>query len=348
VGIIGTGSIANTVHIPGYLRLKEDGVEVAALCDVKPEALESTRELHGLDVPSYGSYRKMLAAEKLDVVGVCTPNNVHKPATVAALRAGCHVLCEKPIAKTAREAQAMVDAAKKYRRKLQIGQHQRFQVKSQAVKRAVDAGYLGEIYYARAHALRRRGIPGWGNFINKEVQGGGPLVDIGVHILDLVLYLMGFPKPVSVSGCAYTKFGRKRGVLGLMGQWNVKDYTVEDFAAAFIRFANGATMTIEASFAANIEDNVFNAWLLGTKGGADVFGPAVFTEDAGTLWDRTPYGLPQPRVKHPAHMREIELFIEAVRKDKPVPVPGEECLKTQKILDAIYRSGETGKEVRIK
>lgn len=348
VGIIGTGSIANNVHIPGYLRLAEEGVELAALCDILPEALENTLELHGLDLPTYENFRTMLRKEKLDTVGVCTPNNVHMPATVAALKAGCHVLCEKPIAMNAREAKAMVDAAKKFRRKLQIGQHQRFQVKSQVIKRAVDAGYLGEIYYARAHALRRRGIPGWGNFISKEIQGGGPLVDIGVHILDLVMYLMGFPKPVSVSGCAYTKFGNRRGVIGLMGQWDVGKYTVEDFAAAFVRFANGATLSIEASFAANIETNVFNAWLLGTKGGADVFTPALYTEEAGSLWDLTPYGIPQPRIKHPAHCREIELFIEAVRKNKPVPVPGEECLITQKILDGIYTSARIGKEVKIK
>ena len=348
VGIIGTGSIANNVHIPGYLRLADRGVEIAALCDILPKALTDTLALHNLDVPTYADFRKMLAKEKLDLVGVCTPNNAHMPATVAALKAGCHVLCEKPIAKTAAEAKKMVDAAKKHRRKLQIGQHQRFQVKSQAVKRAIDAGMLGDIYFARAHALRRRGIPGWGNFISKDVQGGGPLVDIGVHILDLTLFLMGFPKPVTVAGCAYTKFGKKKGVLGLMGQWDVKKYTVEDFAAGFIRFENGATMLLEASFAANIEDDVFDAWLLGTKGGADVFKPEIYTEDAGTLLDATAYGLPTPRIKHPAHCREIELFVEAVQKNTPVPVPGEECLITQKILDGIYKSAEIGKEVTIR
>ncbi|HUU42772.1 MAG TPA: Gfo/Idh/MocA family oxidoreductase [Planctomycetota bacterium] len=348
IGIIGTGSIANEVHIPGYRLLADRDVEIVALCDIKPEALKSTLARYSLDVPTYGNYNAMLRKEKLDAVSVCTPNNAHAPATVAALKAGCHVLCEKPIAKNAVEAKRMVDAAKKHRRKLQIGQHQRFQVKSQVIKRAIDAGMLGEIYFARAHALRRRGIPGWGNFISKEIQGGGPLVDIGVHILDLVLYLMGFPKPVTVSGCSYTKFGKKKGVFGMLGQWDVKKYTVEDFAAGFVRFANGATLLLEASFAANIEGDPFNAWLLGTKGGADVFKPAIYTEDAGTLWDLTPYGLPEPRIKHPAHSRGIELFVEAIRTNKPVLVPGEQCLITQKILDGIYRSAEIGREVRIR
>jgi predicted dehydrogenase len=351
IGIIGTGGIANQVHIPGYLRLADRDVEIAALCDIKPEALKSTLEKQPLakDIPTYARFSDMLRGEKLDAVSVCTPNNAHRPATIAALEAGCDVLCEKPIAKTAKEAEAMVKAARRTRRKLQIGQHQRFQIQSQAVKRAIDAGMLGEIYYARAQSLRRREVPGWGNFISKEIQGGGPMVDIGVHILDLCLFLMGFPKPLSVTGCAYTKFGRRKDLVNLWGNWDPKDYTVEDFAAGFVRFANGATLTIEASFAANVEKPVFQASLLGTEGGAEVFPPKIFSEEAGTLWDRTPYGLEPPRdQKHPAHFREIELFIEAICENKPVPVPGEECLITQKIIDAIYKSAETGREVRIK
>jgi len=347
VGIIGTGDIANLVHIPAYLKLKDRGVEIAALCDIKPSALERAHKDHALDVPTWSDYRKMLAEAKIDVVSVCTPNCMHMPATVAALRAGKHVLCEKPIARSAREARAMVAASRKYRRKLMIGQQWRWHDKAQVVRRAIDAGYLGEIYYARAHALRRRGIPGWGNFISKEVQGGGPMVDIGVHILDLMLYLMDFPKPVSASGCAYTKFGRKKGVIGLLGAWDTQKFTVEDFAAGFVRFASGATLTIEASFAANIADSVFNAWLLGTRGGVDVMGPKLFTEDAGTLWDRQAFGLSEKK-GFPAHDREVELFIEAVQKDKPVPVPGEQALITQKIIDAIYLSAQTGREVRIR
>jgi len=347
VGIIGTGDIANICHIPAYLKLKNRGVEVVALCDVKPAALERTRRQQGLDLPTWNDYRKMLAEAEIDVVSVCTPNFMHMPATVAALKAGKHVLCEKPIARNAREAGAMVAAAKKYRRKLMIGQQWRWHDKAQVLRRAIDSGALGDIYYVRGHSLRRRGIPGWGNFIDKEVQGGGPMVDIGVHILDLMLYLMDFPKPVTASGCTYTHFGRKKGVIGLMGQWDPKKFTVEDFAAGFVRFANGATLTLEASFAANIADSVFNAWFLGTRGGADLMDSRLFTEEAGTLWDRQAFGLVEKK-GYTQHDREIELFIEAVRKDKPVPVPGEQALITQKIIDGIYASAETGKEVRIR
>jgi predicted dehydrogenase len=345
VGIIGTGGIANAAHIPGYLALKDKGVEIAGLCDINPEALKSTLKKFPMDVPTYSSYAKMLRDKSIDAVSVCTPNNAHLPATVASLKAGKHVLCEKPIARKLAEAKVMAAAAKKYRRKLMIGQNNRWHAAQQAVKRAVDAGYLGDIYYARAQCLRRREVPGWGNFISKEIQGGGPMVDIGVHILDLCLYMMDFPKPVSVSGCAYTKFGNRKGVIGLWGQWDPKKYTVEDFSAGFVRFADGATLTIEASFAANIEKPVFNGWLLGTKGGADIATGKLFTEDAGTIWDRTPYGL---KGDVQTHAREIELFIEAIRENKPVPVPAEQACITQSIIDAIYESAETGREVRIK
>jgi predicted dehydrogenase len=269
---------------------------------------------------------------------------VHKPATVAALRAGCHVLCEKPIATSARDAQAMVDAAKKAKKKLMIGQSGRFNSGAQAMRRAVDAGMLGDVYYARAHAIRRREIPARDTFLKKSLSGGGPMYDIGVHMLDLALWLMDFPTPVTASGVTQCKFGRKKGVIGTWGQWNPKEFEVEDFAAAFIRFANGTTLSLEASFASNIAEPLMNVWLLGTQGGCDCSGQKVFTEEAGTLWDRAPYGLPKARAYHV----ELAAFVDAVREKKPVPVPGEQAVITQKILDAVYASAAKGKEVTIR
>ena len=345
IGIIGTGGIANAEHIPAYLGLADQGVRIAAICDIKPEAMEKTvgRYPALADVPRFVAFEKMLADAELDAVSVCTPNNAHMPATVAALRAGKHVLCEKPIARNAREGQAMMRAAKRYRRKLMIGLNNRWNTWVQTVKRAIDAGKLGEIYYARAQALRRREIPGWGNFIDKEVQGGGPLIDIGVHILDLTLYLMGFPEPVAVSAQVATKFGNRSGVIGLWGQWDPKKYTVEDWAVGFVRFANGASLVLEASFASNISEPKFESTLLGTKGGAEVLAGKLFTEEAGTLWDLAPYGLAKQRT----HTVEIAKFVQSVREDKPVPVPAEEAIMTTRILDAMYRSAETGREVRL-
>lgn len=342
--LIGSGGIANICHVPGYLALKDKNVEIVALCDIKPDALVRTQKRYDLDVPTYADYREMLKKEEIDVVSVCTHNAAHKKLTIAALNAGAHVLCEKPIATSAAEARAMIAAAKKNNRQLMIGQSGRFQAKARAVKRAVDAGQLGEIYYARAHAIRRREIPASDTFIRKEMSGGGPMYDIGVHMLDLALWQMGFPKPVSASGTVCTKFGNRKGVIGTWGQWDPNRFDVEDFAVGFIRFENGATLILEASFAGNIDKPVMNVWLMGTEGGADVGEGRILTEQAGTIWDRNPYGL--ARMEH--YLVEVAEFVDAVRRGKPVPVPADEALKTQTILDAIYKSAETGREVKIK
>ena len=341
--IIGSGGIANICHVPGYLNVR-DRVDVVALCDIRPEAIENTKRRFDLDVPGYADYRTMLRKEKIDVVSVCTPNTVHKTPTIAALNAKCHVLCEKPIATSARDARAMCAAAKKNRRKLMIGQSGRYHANARAVKRAVDAGQLGSIYYARAHAIRRREVPARDTFLKTALSGGGPMYDIGVHMLDLALWQMGFPKPVTASGVTARKFGHKPGVIGTWGQWDPKMFEVEDFAVAFVRFANGATLTLETSFASNIDKPVMNVWLLGTKAGADVGQGKIFTEDAGSLWNKTPYGLPPMKT----YLAELEAFVTAVQKKTPVPVPGEQAVVTQTILDAVYKSAKLGREVRIR
>jgi predicted dehydrogenase len=269
------------------------------------------------------------------------------PHTVDALHAGKHVLCEKPIARNATEGKAMVAAANETGRKLMIGLNLRFGTGPQTLKRFVDDGRIGDIYHARAHTLRRRGIPGWGLFTQKDKQGGGPLIDVGVHILDLTLWLMGYPSPSSVSGQTYTKFGTREGIVGLAGQWDPKIFTVEDYAVALIRFENGSTIVLESSFAANIERDEYYTQIMGTEGGAFINprDPAqlkIFREESGTLTDTSPFGLKQ----NSAHEAELRAFVDAVANDLPVPVPGEQGLMVAQILDAIYESSETGKEVR--
>jgi predicted dehydrogenase len=179
VGVLGAGAIGK-IHIDCYKEVP--GVEVVAFAEKGDARAKERAKVVGVD-RFYGDWKKMLAAKDIDAVDVCTPNYLHAPMTIAGLKAGKHVICEKPIAKNCAEARLMAAAAKKYKRKLMIAQNNRWSPGSQAVKRAVDAGYLGDIYYVRAHCLRRREIPGWGNFISKEIQGGGPMVDIGVHTL---------------------------------------------------------------------------------------------------------------------------------------------------------------------
>src|SRR5580700_6542845 len=223
IGIIGTGGIANGAHLPGYA-LIPDECEVVAICDILPSALNSTSAKYPDIKNKFKDYKKLLEMPEIDGVSVCTENCGHHQITLDALKAGKHVLCEKPIAMNAREGAEMVEAAKKSKKILQIGFNGRFSPNNQTLKRFIDAGELGDIYWARAQSLRVRGIPGWGVFIDKEKQGGGPLIDIGVHILDLTLWLMGHPKPTFASGVTYQKFGKRDDILGFMGQWDTKRF----------------------------------------------------------------------------------------------------------------------------
>ena len=201
---------------------------------------------------------------------------------------------------------------------------------------------MGDIYSARVHAIRRRGIPGWGVFTNKELQGGGPLIDIGVHMLDTALYLMGYPEPEVVLGKTHQQIGNKKGV-GLLGDWDYENYTVEDMAVGMVTFKNGATLTLEAAFAANVEkDETMQVSLMGNKGGADIFPLKIFQEKYNTLIDITPAYLPEVD----GHQLEINQFVECCLEGKtPLSTP-EQGLIIQKIVNAIYESAETGKAIQ--
>jgi len=341
IGVIGAGGIARAAHLPGYQACED--TDVVAVADVNEECARRAAET--FDIPQvFTDYRDLLALKEIDAVSVCTPNFLHKQPTVAALRAGKHVLCEKPIARTAAEGRAMVAAARKHRRQLMVALQWRFRPDAQTLKRHIDAGDLGEVYHAHARALRRRGIPGWGDFVDREKAGGGPLIDIGVHILDLTLWLMGHPTPTSVSGVTYAKFGHRGDVVGLMGQWDVKRFSVEDFAVGMVRFANGASLLLEASFMANLKENVFNTHLYGTEAGASVPPLEIYGERHGAVTDTAFPKLPKVR----AHSAEVAAFVEAIRTNRPVPIPGEQALQATEIIDAIYASSASGREVRIR
>ena len=341
VGVIGTGGIASGQHMPALS--KQLDVNLMAVCDVNEEAAKAAAEK--FSVPHiFTDYKKLLEMDELDAVHVCTPNFLHMQPTIDALEAGKHVMVEKPLARNAVEGEKMVEAAKKNKKKLMVAHNMRFTPDAQCLKRFIDAGDLGEIYFTRVWALRRRGIPGWGVFTDKEKQGGGPLIDIGVHVLDLAMFLMGHPKPIAASGKAYTKIGNTPGHIGVWGAWDHTKFTVEDYAAGFIRFDNGASIILESSFAANIGEDKMNVSLMGTKGGAETHPLKMFSEDRGTLFDITPVHL----LNQNAYEAEIRGFYDAIQNDTEPPVTAEQALNVMKILDAIYKSSDDGKEVIIK
>lgn len=342
IGIIGSGGIAQGAHMPGYAAIP-DLCEIVAVADVNPETAKAAAQK--FDVKHvFTDYRKLLEMDEIDAVSVCTPNYLHYEPTIEAFKAGKHVLCEKPIAMNAREAAEMVAAGHEAGKKFMVGYNSRFAPTNQLLKTYIDAGDLGEIYFARAQALRRRGIPGWGVFIDKSKQGGGPLIDIGVHILDLTLWLMGHPKPVAASGMTYAKFGRRSDIVGFMGQWDYKNFTVEDFAIGLIRFDNGATISLESSFVANIPEDIFTSTLCGTEGGAVTHPLTIVREQHRSLQVFKPE-IPNPNIN--THAAEMKHFCEAILNDTEPLITGEHGLAVAQIMDAIYASSEAGKEVTI-
>jgi len=350
-GIIGCGGIANTKHMPNLA--KTGKAEMVAFCDTVEERAQKAAKEYGTDdAKTYTCYKQLLAENKLDMVYVLTPNKSHAAITIDALEAGSHVMCEKPMAKTAKEAHAMVEAAKRTGKVLTIGYQTRFFAPSQYIKQAVERGDLGEIYFAKAHALRRRAVPTWGVFLNEEEQGGGPLIDIGTHALDLTLWYMDNYKPKSVMGNVYKKLNAN-GVCGnAFGPWDPEEFTVEDSAFALITMQNGATVILETSWALNMID-AFEAksTLCGTKGGADMIdGVRINGDDFGRLYVKTP----ELKAGSVAFFDggaadhgvfEQMTFINAITKGTPLIVlPEQACVVTQ-ILEAVYDSARTGKLV---
>jgi len=341
-GIIGLG--IGRSHIRGYQ--SHPGAEVVAIADLDETRLKVSGD--EFKVPNrYRDAQEMLAKEKLDIVSVCTPNKFHRPLTLAALQAGCHVLCEKPMAMNTAEAREMLAAAKKAGKRLTINFSYRFHLQSWAIKAQVDAGALGNIYFARTMWLRRRFIPGLGGwFGQKEFSGGGPIIDLGVHRLDLALWLMGYPKPAWVLASTYNTIGKR-----VAEEKGVK-FDVEDFGVALIKFQNGATLELEASWTSYIAEQEFmETRLFGTLGGAVQrnvgegykFESELFVERNGVHYDMKLHHPPAPDVPN-----QFQHFIDSIVRDKPHIATGEEGLVVMELLDAIYESAGTGKPVQIK
>ncbi len=343
IGFIGAGGIAGT-HMR-YLRDMDD-VEIVAVSDVVQE--QAKRRSKEFGIPSaFSDYEEMLQTTQPDAVSVCTPNGLHAPCTIAALESGAHVLVEKPLAMNAEEGTRMLEVAAANDRKLVIGFQHRFEPRTQFLKKAADDGQLGEILFGRVLALRRRGIPNWGVFGRKELQGGGPLIDIGVHVLETAHYVMGSPRPVAALGHTFTYLGDKpSNVVSEWPNWDHSTYNVEDLAVGTVRFANGACVNIEASFAAHIERNDWNFTLMGTKGGASWSPPRIFHDVNNHMVNTEPHWLPTKN-RGDAFRLKMRNFVEHVLYDRESLAPAEHGLMVQKMLDGIYRSAETGTEVPI-
>ena len=347
VGIIGCGGISH-FHMNGYKALEAEGrVEIVACCDIDEKKLDKYAAQYNIP-HKYTDAAEMMKNEQLDCVSVCVWNSAHKDCTITALRGGANVLCEKPMALNAQEAQEMYDEAKKAGKLLQLGFVRRFGEDADTVRRLVDNGTFGDIYYAKATYLRQNGCPG-GWFGDKKFSGGGPLIDLGVHVIDLTRYLAGCPRPVTAFGVTYDNLGmhRAESEMGWHDEEGDHPYNVEDLCAAMIRFDNGLTLSIEASFNLNIEGDVGDVQLFGTKAGTSVGNMRVLTTKDGKFVTFTPEGEHSFRFG-PAFEGEIRGFIDASEGKAPCKAPAEDGVWLMKIIDAIYESAKTGKSVEIK
>lgn len=344
VGYIGAGGISR-VHLEAASQLPHD-VSMAAICDINERLAMEKAEKYAIP-HVYTDYRKILESEEIDAVVVTLPNFLHAKVVTDALEAGKHVLCEKPMASNAADAKAMVEAEKKSGKKLMVSLNNRFRSEAQWLRQNIASGGLGQVYYAKTGWVRRRGIPVWGAwFSNRELSGGGPLIDIGVHTLDLTLWLMGFPKPVSVVGKTYAEFGpRQKG--GWHGRPMIPDapFTVEDLASAFIQLENGVTIVLEASWASHIEKEETYVQLLGQDGGVR------WSFDQEFKWFKEENGVPFDIVpqfaKNDERLDLLSDFVSSIKEDRAPTSTAEQGLIISQILDAIYESSKTGKQIFI-
>lgn len=352
IGIIGCGGIANGKHMPSLAQL-DDKCEMVAFCDIIEEkAIKAAKDYGTPDAKVYTDYKELLKDETIDIVHVCTPNRSHGFITVDALDAGKNVMCEKPMAKTYADAKAMLEAAKRNGKKLTIGYQNRQTDENRYVKSVCEAGELGEIYFAKAHAIRRRAVPTWGVFLNEYEQGGGPLIDIGTHALDLTLWMMNNYKPKMVVGNTFRKLAEQTDTANAWGDWDPKEFTVEDSAFGYITMENGAVVVLESSWALNDRhpheatytlcgteagvDTVDGLWINSVKHGRQVNEKINLDAGGVAFYDGK---------KVNNSVLDMAQWLDAVANDTDPCVLPEQALCVTRILEAIYTSAKTGKPV---
>ncbi|MCI9226097.1 MAG: Gfo/Idh/MocA family oxidoreductase [Acutalibacter sp.] len=366
IGFIGCGGIANQKHLPGMSQQTEY-VDLCAFCDLIPERAEKAAKEYGTpDAKVYTDYHELLADPTIDAVHVLTPNIAHCEITVAALEAGKHVLCEKPMAATPEDAQKMLDARDRTGKMLTIGYQYRHFHENAVARKVVADGWLGDIYYAEATYLRRRGVPTWGVFTDKSKQGGGPLIDIGTHALDNTLFLMNNYDVDYVVGTSFEKLGRlltpdvqgQNNWRGEPDHWNNETYDVEDSAVGQIKMKNGAVINLRASWAMNMAekagcDNQAHTLLCGTKGGLDTLEGRVrlnhiVANEQTISWvgDKIMGYIPGFSTGPAPISKEHDIWVKALRGEGELFVTADQAFIVTKILDAIYQSSKTGQAIK--
>jgi len=360
VGFIGCGFIAFQKHFPGMAQEKD--VEMAAFCDIVVERAEKgAKEFGAPDAKVYTNYKDILADPSIDAVHILTPNASHMEMTIAALEAGKHVMCEKPMAATAADAKKMLEARDRTGKLLTIGYQYRHYNENIIAKNVIDEGYLGDIYYAEASYIRRRGVPTWGVFTDKAQQGGGALIDIATHVLDLALFMMNNYEVDHVVGTSFEKLGKlldpkdqgqMGGANGLPDPWDNKTFEVEDFAVGYVKMKNGAVIHLKSSWALNMITNPAQILLCGTKGGLDTTDERVrlnhvlgSRQTISMVGDKIAPFIPGFSSGEAPPSMEAQIWVKAIKGEGELFVTADQAFIVTRILDAIYESSRTGKAV---
>lgn len=353
VAVIGCGMIANCAHIPAFRRMPES-FRLVAVCDVREQAARDTAAKFGIPA-YYTDEERMLAEVRPQVVVICSPNGQHKAHVMLALRHGAHVLCEKPIATNYADAAEMYGYAKEQGLLLVACQCWRYIPERLAAKKAIDEGLVGPIYYGEMTHIRRRGIPTWGKFHIKEFSGGGAFLDIGVHVLDSALWLLGNPKVKSVSAVMHKVHTDETGSLASSGAltsavsharpFNPEEMDVESFSSGTVRFENGGSLAFKVAWAANMaEENTLR--LSGTKGGVDTEKGVLYAGKKG----ETPLAVEPERFPDEAfygHFYIVENLAAALDGREELMIRPEESINVSAVLEAAYRSAALGREVQM-
>lgn len=339
VAIIGAGQVAEKVHAAYYKT--RDELELVAVCDPSMERGEEFRVKNGFQ-KHYATAEEMFAVEKIDIVSICTPNRFHFDNVMLSLRHGAAVMCEKPPAMSASEAKAMWKLADEKKVILAYDFHHRFSSEAQFLKQNV--ALLGEIYCVKATALRRSGVPGWGTFTNKEMQGGGPLIDMGIHMLDAAMFVLGFPKVKKVTAKSFQKIGTKKS-MGTFGSWDPTKYTVEDSLFGFIELENGGLIELDTSFALHIKpENMLNVDFFGDLAGGSLYPAEIYTDNAGEFELLANKEEPDEN----KHENSMKAFVDSVLGEGEVELAGaEQGYRIQKIVESLYESAEKGESVSL-
>ena len=360
VAVISCGMITNAAHIPAYRNLS-DKVEIVSVCDLNPVSAGQTAKRFG--IPNwYLDAEEMLTKEKPDLVSVCTPNASHKKMAMLALSHGAHVACEKPIALTYRDAKEMFDFAKKQGKVLFACQVLRYNPEYQLAREYMEDGTLGDVYYSEFSLIRRRGVPKWGVFHKKDANGGGALCDLGVHMIDAALWVMGSPSFTSVSGMTSSVIAHnEQGILTSLvesgapaGVHNARPYSpeefeVEEFASGTLRLANGCCLNFKTSWAVNLP-NEYSMTFAGSRAGIALPKMELYTTMGRYQTDVQPRVFPNERrfasEAFPGHFYLFENAVDHILTGSELLVKPEETLTVSAIIDAFYLSAAEGREVR--